>query len=66
MVPMVYTGLAASTKKTEHLVVQEAANKTARDLNLSKFAPVITPDLAKLVTHANFTHPDVDAKCRSI
>jgi hypothetical protein len=58
--PQVYHLLASSSKKTERLVLQEALNDAARELNLPAYAPIATPELTKKVTMANFTQEDPD------
>jgi hypothetical protein len=58
--PPIYMVVAATTKKTERLVLQEEINAIARDLGLSACTPILTPGLAKKITQANFTHEDMD------
>ena len=58
--PDVYQLIAASTKKTERLILQEALHNSARELGIPAYAPIATPELTKKLTTANLTHDDPD------
>ena len=57
--PEVYQLIAASTKKTERLILQEALHNSARELGIPAYAPIAAPELTKKITTANLTHNDL-------
>ena len=60
LLPPIHETVANATKKNERATIQEAINEASRTLALSECAPLITHELAKPITTAEFCHVDID------
>ena len=58
--PDVFSTIANSKKKLERLALVDGLTLTADQLNLSQYVPVVTTELAKLITSCDFHHTDLE------
>ena len=64
--PGVYDRIAQANKKTERLIIQEAAYEQARLIGRGPFAPHISQSLAKNITSVSFALADIDELTENI